>query len=148
MYRVSELLEEKANRGGAGLATGSPGDSSLEAARLMNAKHIGALMICDTDGSLVGIVSERDILTRVVAAERDAADTLVAEIMTTSVLTCEPDTRLEEVRKVMREQRIRHLPVIEDGKIRGMVSIGDLNFAEAETLVETIRSLEAYIAGV
>jgi len=147
MNRVHELIADKATRGNDIVQTIGPEQSALDAARLMNRHHIGALAVCDTEGSLVGIITERDILVRIVAGERDPARTLVAEIMNTTVLTCTPETRLEEARKVMREQRVRHLPVLEDGRPIGMVSIGDLNFVEAETLIETIRSLEAYIAG-
>ena len=147
MYRVHELISEKATRGNDVVQTIRPDHSVLDAARLMNRYHIGALAVCDPEGSLAGIVTERDILVRVVAGERDPARTLVAEIMNTTVLTCTPETRLEEARKVMREQRVRHLPVLEERRPIGMVSIGDLNFAEAETLVETIRAFEAYIAG-
>lgn len=147
MYRVSELLGEKKEHGTVGVITVGDGETALEAARIMNEQHIGSLLVLDQAGTLVGIFTERDMLRRVVAAEVDPSSVTVGTIMTNPVLTCEPGTRLEELRKVMREQRIRHLPVVDDGRLIGMVSIGDLNFAETETLVETIRSLESYIAG-
>jgi len=147
MYRVTELLVEKSERGSGGVITVGEQETALEAARIMNEQHIGSLVVLDQAGTLVGIFTERDMLRRVVAAEANPASVSVGDVMTNPVMTCEPGTRLEELRKVMREQRIRHVPVVDDGRLTGMVSIGDLNFAETETLVETIRSLESYIAG-
>ena len=147
MYRVSELLDYKRERNELGLHTVGDGTTALDAARLMNEQRIGSLLVIDQKGTLVGIFTERDMLTRVVAAEASPGGVAVSEVMTSPVLTCEPGTRLEELRQVMRDKRIRHVPVVDNGRLEGMVSIGDLNIAENETLVETIRSLEAYIAG-
>jgi len=118
----------------------------LAAARLMNEHKIGSLTVI-LDGKMVGILTERDILTRVVAEHRDPIETKVGEVMTRDVLTCRPTTRLNEARKVMRERRIRHLPVLDGKEVKGMLSIGDLNHAEHDILVETIQSMEVYIAG-
>lgn len=121
-----------------------PEATAVAAAREMNHHRIGSLVVVD-DGRLVGIVTERDILTKIVAAERPPAGTRVCEIMTAAVLTCTPSTRLEELRSLMRERRIRHVPVVEEGRLAGMVSIGDLNAAQTESLAETIRHMEIYI---
>ncbi|MFK7883358.1 MAG: CBS domain-containing protein [Phycisphaerales bacterium] len=118
----------------------------LQAAQMMNEHKIGSLTVT-LDNKLVGILTERDILTRVVADQRDPEQTKVGEVMTRDVMTCRPTTRLNEARKVMREQRVRHLPVVDDMELKGMVSIGDLNHAEHGILVETIQSMETYIAG-
>lgn len=118
----------------------------LAAAEVMNEHKIGAVVV-NSDGRMVGILTERDILTRIVAAKRDPSSTRVSEVMTRAVLTCRPTTRLNEARKVMREKRIRHLPVMDENHVVGMVSIGDLNHAEHDILVETIHSMEVYIAG-
>ena len=147
MYRVHELLADKQRRSVGEMMCIAMDKTVDQAARIMSESLIGSLVVCDESGSLVGIITERGIVKRVVAEGRDPAQTLVRDVMTTKVLTCIPETRLEEARKVMREQRVRHLPVLEKERPIGMVSIGDLNIAEAETLVETIRSFETYIAG-
>jgi CBS domain-containing protein len=141
MYSVSELLRSK---GGAVHST-APDRSVLDAARDMNQHRIGALLVIE-DGRLAGIITERDILTRVVAAEKPPAATAVRDVMTAQVLVCEPCTGLDELRSLMRQRRIRHVPVVADGRLQGMVSIGDLNTAEAQNLSQTISYLEAYIA--
>ncbi len=124
------------------------GATVLEAAELMNAHKVGSVVVLHgVGGEMVGILTERDILTRVVAQRRDPASTRVAEVMTRSVLTCRPSTKLNEARLVMRERRIRHLPVVDQGELVGMLSIGDLNQAEHSVLVETIQTMETYIAG-
>ena len=142
MQSVRELIAHK----GSTVHTVPDSATALEAARIMNDAHIGAVVVLD-EGSMVGILTERDIMTRVVAAELSPGATLVSQIMTREVLTCTPETRIGEARKVMRERRVRHLPVVDKGQLLGMLSIGDLNLVENETLVETIRHMEAYISG-
>lgn len=142
MHTVHELLNAK----GEGVYTISPAASALDAARKMNEHKIGSLVVMD-GGEIAGIVTERDIMTRVVAAELSPSRTLVETVMTRDVATCAPSARLEDLKRLMRERRIRHIPVVGEGRIRGMVSIGDLNAAETRTLTETIGFLEAYIAG-
>lgn len=141
MYLVRELLRSK----GAAVHTVAPSVTVLEAARRMNAHRVGSLVVVEGD-RLAGIVTERDILIKVVAESRPPGQTRVSEAMTERVLTCTPETPLDELRRTMRERRIRHVPVVEDGTIVGMVSLGDLNVAQARTLTETIGYLEAYIA--
>ncbi len=142
MGTVKDILDHK----GSDVHSIGATESVLEAARSMNGHRIGSLAVT-LDGRLVGILTERDILTRVVAEHRDPEATRVAEVMTRDVLTCRPGTKLNEARKVMRERRVRHLPVMEQAELKGMVSIGDLNQAENGVLAETIQSLESYIAG-
>ncbi len=123
----------------------------LDAAQIMNDHKIGSVIVMNElgggGGRMVGILTERDILTRVVARQADPAATRVSDVMTREVLTCRPTTRLNEARLVMRERRIRHLPVLSGERVIGMVSIGDLNHAEHDILIETIQTMEAYIAG-
>ncbi len=127
--------------------------SVLDAARVMNDHKIGSVIVMSGvgggggDGRMVGILTERDILTRVVARQADPVSTRVLDVMTREVLTCRPSTKLNEARLVMRERRIRHLPVLDGERVVGMVSIGDLNHAEHNILIETIHTMEAYIAG-
>ena len=142
MYQVSELIGLK----GATVATIAPSATALDAARAMNERKIGSLVVM-RGREVVGIITERDILTRIVAAEKSPSKTRVEEVMTPGPITCCPETPLEELRSMMHERRVRHIPVLESGTLAGMVSIGDLNAAEARDMTQTIGYLKAYIAG-
>ncbi len=131
-------------KGGA-IASLPPQATVLEAAQLMNDRHIGSVLV--TEGNqLVGIFTERDVLRRVVAEQRDPATTAVADVMTSPVACAAPHTTLDEIRTVMRDKRIRHVPVVNGGGVLGMISLGDLNKAEHDGQVETIRYLEQYMS--
>ncbi len=117
----------------------------LEACRRMNEHHVGALVVIDEADGLSGLFSERDVLTRVVAPERSPASTLVRDVMTTAVIVAAPDTRLPELRAIMRDKRVRHIPIMDEGHCLGLISIGDVNAAESEDMALTIRYLEQYI---
>ena len=127
------------------LASVSPETTVLDAAKRMNEAHVGSLVVLDAKGKLLGIFTERDVLRRVVAESMDPERTTVADVMTRKIHTAPPETPLADLRTLMREKRIRHVPIVQDGKLVGMVSIGDLNAAEAKTLVETITYLERYM---
>lgn len=142
---VANLLEFKSRHGSSGVESIDAQATALDAARIMNEQRVGSLLVTDENDSPVGILTERDLLTRIIAAERSPSTTLVSAIMSSPIMTCRAGTKLDELRQVMREERIRHVPVVDDHAIVGMVSIGDLNFARSETMVETIRALEAYI---
>ncbi|WP_320046852.1 CBS domain-containing protein [uncultured Ilyobacter sp.] len=112
-----------------------------EAARLMNDRHIGAVVVT-RDATVVGIFTERDVLCRIVAATRDPEKTLVREVMTSPVACCDLDTNRDECRAVMRNRRIRHLPVVDaDERLAGIISIGDIVADEGEEKQETIHYL-------
>jgi len=119
----------------------------LNAALLMNDHKVGALVVLD--GSRVkGIFTERDVLRRVVAEGRDPAVARIAEVMTTEVICCQPETSIDEARGVFKNRRIRHLPVAnEQRQLLGMISIGDLNAYHATEQEKTIHSLEEYLYG-
>jgi CBS domain-containing protein len=142
MTTVSDILAKK------GTAVASIGRDStvLDAAHAMNERRIGALVVTEGD-SVVGIFTERDVLTRVVAPQRDPATTRVAEVMTASVACCRPDTRLEECRTVMTDRRIRHLPVVDEGRLVGIITSGDVLASEMAAKNETIEYLHAYVHG-
>ncbi|MFT5423013.1 MAG: CBS domain-containing protein [Phycisphaerales bacterium] len=142
MPKVSSLIEGK----GSSVETISAAATVLDAAELMNSRKIGSLVVVEGD-AVRGILTERDILTRVVASARDPKATSVGEVMTPEPLTCRPDTPLDEVRQVMRDKRIRHLPVVDNARLVGMVSIGDLNMAKSELLEQTIHHMEVYMHG-
>ncbi len=118
----------------------------LEAARLMNERHIGALVVTRSD-KVVGIFTERDVLNRIVAKQRNPAETRVQEVMTAPVACCASSTTRAECRAVMKNRRIRHLPVVDDGRLMGMVSIGDILEDEGAEQEETIRYLYEYMHG-
>ena len=123
-----------------------PTASVFDAVAMMAEKGIGALLVMD-QGSLAGIVSERDYARKVILKGRSSHETPVAEIMTSPVLTVTPAHTVAECMRIVTERRFRHLPVVEGGRVVGMVSIGDLvNWVLTEQQ-ETIRHLEAWIAG-
>jgi len=143
MATVRDILRKKGNK----VAWISPGASVLEATKEMNHQKVGAILVQDHD-RLVGIFTERDVLTRVVAAERQPARTPVAEVMTTEIACCGLDSELEELSAVMKNRRIRHIPVLNaDGQVQGLVSIGDLNAWESDGKETTIHFLSEYIHG-
>jgi len=132
-------------KGGSVAALG-PEATVLEAAALMNERGIGSVVVLDDKKRLAGIFTERDVLRRVVAEQRDPATTKLADVMTSPVACAAPHTTLDEIRNVMRQRRIRHLPVAERKRVVGMVSIGDLNKAEHDVQVQTIHYLEQYMS--
>jgi CBS domain-containing protein len=124
-----------------------PRATVMEAAVLMNQYRIGFLVVIDGERP-VGVFSERDILRRVVVARLDPGKTLVREVMTSEMLVCNPSTSVEEARSVMKNRRIRHLPVVDDQeRLVGLVSIGDLNAFNANAQEQTLHVLHEYIYG-
>lgn len=143
MATVKDILSDKSTH----VWSISKEATVLEAASLMNEHRIGSLLIMTTD-RIEGIFTERDVLRRVVGKGRDPATTSVAEVMTTDLTCCQPDTPLEEARVAMRNRRIRHLPVVDDtGKVHGMISIGDLNAHDLDAQELTIHFMREYLYG-
>jgi CBS domain-containing protein len=122
----------------------APGAAVLEAIRLMAERHVGALLVMEGE-ALRGIVSERDYARKVILMGRSSADTPVRDIMTATVITVQPETPVEECMQIMTGRRVRHLPVIESGRVVGMVSIGDLVKAVIAEQQQHIEQLESYI---
>lgn len=120
--------------------------SALAAAELMNQRGIGGLVVIEA-GRVAGIVTERDILRRVVAERFDPASTRVQSIMSTPVATCRLDTSFAECRAFMTERRVRHLPVVDEHGLCGIVTIGDLLAQEVDQHQATIEYLNHYIHG-
>jgi CBS domain-containing protein len=119
----------------------------LDAALLMNEHRIGALVVLE-DGRVAGMFTERDVLQRIVAEQRDPVRTRVADVMTDEVICGTMETSLEEARGAMKNRRIRHLPLVDgDRRLLGLISIGDLNAHEATSQEQTIHLLQEYLYG-
>ena len=142
MPTVKDILERKPND----VAQIAAEATVHAAAKLMNQLKIGALVVTRGD-TVVGIFTERDVLTRVVARRADPAATRIEEVMTTPIACCQTSTTLEECRAVMTSKRIRHLPVVEENRLLGMISSGDILAHEAATHKETIQYLHEYLYG-
>jgi CBS domain-containing protein len=140
MTTVRQLLDRKVRA----LFTIEPEDPVLEAVRLMADHHVGALLVM-RGTELAGIVSERDYARKVVLLGRASAETPVWQIMTSPVITVTPDNSVQDCMRLMTERRIRHLPVMDGGRVVGMISIGDLVKAVIEEQQQTIEQLESYI---
>ena len=140
MHTVNQLLQAK----GHDVWSISPQASVLDAISLMADKGIGALLVMD-DGRLVGIVSERDYARKIILQGRSSKDTSVAEIMTPKVYYVEPTHTIEECMALMTDKHIRHLPVLDNQRVVGVVSIGDV----VKTIISQqrflIEQLEQYI---
>jgi CBS domain-containing protein len=143
MATVRDLLAVK----GTHVLTIGPDATVFDAAVLMNEHKIGSLVVL-ADGEVRGIITERDILRKLVGERRDPTVTPVHEIMTTGVVCSRLHTTIDEVRSVMKNRRIRHTPVVsEDGQLEGLISIGDLNAHQANAQEMTIHLLQEYIFG-
>jgi CBS domain-containing protein len=139
---VSALLERK----GSDVHAVSSTITIAEAVAEMNRRRIGCIVIMD-DGQLAGIFTERDVLRRVVGADLDPKSVRVAEVMTKNVHTIRPSATLEETMTIFADRRCRHLPVVEDGRLRGLISIGDISRWMAEIAHAEAEHLKTYIAG-
>ncbi len=142
MRLVKHLLEDK----GGAIHAIDPDKPVLDAIRLMADKYIGALLVM-RDGKLVGIVSERDYAHKVILKGRSSADTPVREIMSESVLTVAPGDSVNHCMKLVTDKRVRHLPVVDGGRVIGVVSIGDLVKAVIEDQAQELEHMQRYISG-
>ncbi len=140
MEIVQSILETK----GSDVATIDRDATAGEAADLMTTRKIGALVVTDGE-KVVGIFTERDILGRVVARRRVPDETKVGDVMTSPTACCRRDTPIQECRAVMTDQGIRHLPVVEDGRLHGLISTRDIIAVEVAAKEGTIESLQSTI---
>ncbi len=139
---VASILKHK----GRDCATIKPDQSVHEAVRLMADKNIGALVVVDDAGDIAGIVSERDIVANLANGQAELLAAPVARIMTREVFTCSPSDSTEQLMAQMTRSRIRHLPVKEDGKLAGIVSIGDVVKWRIAEIESRNAALQEYIA--
>jgi len=140
MTTVRHLLDRK----GRALFSIEPEDPVLEAIRMMADRRVGALLVM-RGTELAGIVSERDYARKVVLLGRSSAETPVWQIMSSPVVTVSLETAVQDCMRLMTDRHIRHLPVVENGRVLGMISIGDLVKAVIEEQQQTIEQLESYI---
>jgi len=139
---VSSLLKHKGSQIW-GLA---PTATVYDAVEMMSDRHVGALLVLE-DGKLAGVISERDYARKVILKGKSSKETPVREIMTTPVITVAPGETVEHCMQLMTDHRIRHLPVVEEGKVVGVLSIGDLVKWTISAQEELLQQLENYITG-
>ncbi|MFD1439237.1 CBS domain-containing protein [Acinetobacter terrae] len=142
MTNVAQVLQDKIEQT---IFTISPEATVLEAISLMANKGIGAVVVTDQD-KVVGILSERDYTRKIMLMERTSKETSVSEIMTAKVLTVTKSTSVEDCLGLMTDRHLRHLPVVENDKLIGLISIGDLVKAVMEDQRKLIDQLQQYIA--
>lgn len=144
MVTVRQLLQGQAS---GEVWTVRPDNTVYEAIRFMAEKEVGAVPVVDEQGGLAGIFSERDYTRKIALKERSSKQTAVSEIMTAKVIAVTPSQTLEECMVLMSENRIRHLPVVENGRVIGMISIKDVLNTILSEKEYIIRQLENYITG-
>jgi CBS domain-containing protein len=143
MTTVAQILKSKPEKA---VHTISPAASVLDAVRLMAAKNVGGLLVLE-GGSVVGVLTERDLARKAFLMAKPPQDTPVREIMTSPVMYVSPERTSEECMALMTENRFRHLPVMDKGRLVGLVSIGDLVKDVISEQKFIIEQLEHYIAG-
>ncbi|MBT2116247.1 CBS domain-containing protein [Dyella sp. LX-66] len=142
MRQVKHLLDSKGHQ----VFSIAEDATVLDAIKHMAERQVGALLVMRGE-QLVGMVSERDYARKVILQGRSSAQTSVAEIMSSPALTVGPETEVEYCMRLCTDSRIRHLPVVHDSRVMGVISIGDLVKAVIEEQAEQIDHLEQYIAG-
>ena len=142
MQTVAHILDEKKS---SAIYFVSPDDTVYTAIEMMAQKSIGALVVLER-GKLVGILSERDYARKVILKNRSSKATPVREIMTSKVITIHPEQRIEDCMAIMKEKKIRHLPVKSEGELVGIISIGDVIRSIISEHEYTIQQLESYIS--
>ena len=140
--KIENILHSK----GAEVFAVSPDAKISDAVSVLSGKNIGAVIVKDNSDSVVGILSERDVVRRLGERGDAALSMRVSECMTPNPYTAEPGTTLDEVMALMTEKRIRHLPVTHDGKLAGVISIGDVVKRKIEQAEQEAASLKEYIA--
>jgi CBS domain-containing protein len=144
MLVTQMFRQKKAHR----IITIGPETVVSEAAKILKEEHIGALMVMGDDGALAGIISERDIVRAIPEYGGELFDLAVSRLMTHPVVTCNPKGRVHQIMKTMTANHFRHMPVLEDGKLIGMISIGDVVKSRVDELEDEEAHMRNFIAGV
>ncbi|MDG1871333.1 MAG: CBS domain-containing protein [Flavobacterium sp.] len=139
---VNQILSEK----GADVYSIISTISVYDALKVLGEKNVGAVLVIE-EGVLKGILSERDYARKIVLKNKASKDTVVSEIMETNLITVGPTDSLDYCMELMSSKRIRHLPVVEEGRVLGVISIGDVVKSIIEVQKETIQHLDSYING-
>ncbi len=142
MKYVNQILDSK----GHDVWSINPESTVFDAIRLMAEREVGALLVM-ADEKLLGIISERDYARKVILAGKSSQQTAVKDIMTTSILCVRPEQGIEECMALMTDKHVRHLPVLAEGRVDGMISIGDLVKAIISDQKSEIEQLKHYISG-
>ena len=142
MRNVRDILRDK----GTAVYSISPDDAVYDALRLMAEKNVGSLLVLEGD-RMAGMISERDYARKIILMDRLSRETKVKEIMTTEVFTVTPDMDLDECMELITEKRVRHLPVVENDRVIGVISIGDVVKGIIDHKEFVIGQLESYIKG-
>jgi IMP dehydrogenase len=121
--------------------------SVIEAAQAMSAKKVGAVIVTTDGGRLAGIFTERDLMSRVVVARRNPETVLLREVMTRDVFSVDLDAEVKDVRAELQIRHIRHLPIVAEGRIVGILSLRDLLRADIESMSIEVQALESYFLG-
>ncbi len=143
MIRISQILKDKGER----VVTIGPQSTIAEVVGVLKRERIGAVVVTEEKGDLVGIISERDVAHGLAEHGADLLAKRVAELMTSPVVTCTPESSVDEVMKKMTVGRFRHLPVVKDGAMLGIISIGDVVKNRLEELETETTMLQEYITG-
>ena len=143
---ISDILRWKTTANSAEVFTAAPEDSVRDLLRSLADHNVGALVVVAGD-AVAGVVSERDVVRRLAADGADILDRPVREIMTTEVVTCASSDPIDRVAETMTQRRIRHMPVVDEGRLAGIVSIGDVVSHRMRQLESDRGQLEQYISG-
>jgi len=141
MY-VDTILKKKGDT----VITVEPDSLVSDAAQTLHEKRIGAALVLDAAGTIVGVLSERDIVRGVALHQEACLDMTVRELMTRPVITCAPGDSIERIMELMTERRVRHLPVMDDGVLIGIISIGDVVKQRISEIEHESQALKQYIA--
>ena len=141
------LIGEVLRRKGSDVATVAPEATISEVLELLARHGVGALVVSSDGSTVAGIISERDVVRAMAVDGRDVVDRSAAEVMTREVVTCSETATIDQLMDEMTERRFRHVPVTEDGRLVGIVSIGDVVNARVRTLETETRQLTNYISG-
>jgi len=138
---VSDILAQK----GGLVFTVTPGTSVAQLSQQLSTRRIGSVLVLDGEGSVAGIVSERDLVRAMASHGAKAMELEARQVMTRDVITCDPDDSIDQVMQTMTSGRFRHLPVVRHGELLGLVSIGDVVKARLEEAEHETEALKAYI---